>query len=178
MYHEVRECSRSACSDAAHSSRYAAAMTTKSALALIAALALLGGCSAPTAAHVSTAPASSAAVASTAAAPSASASEEPETYTPSKGDWEVTLKVLNKECFGSAGCNVKVRASLSYGGLEEVPQEGTVEVSFRIKGAEDPYESTFEVTEGGSYSPDEVMVSTRSSKAKLTAEVTDVEYSP
>src|SRR6266568_1923647 len=37
----------------------------------------------------------------------------PAYVTPKKGDFQVTLKVLSKECFGSAGCNVTYRAKLS-----------------------------------------------------------------
>jgi hypothetical protein len=61
---------------------------------------------------------------------------------------------------------------------DSLPEDRTVEVSYKITGAEDPIEGTFFITlddqqvEGR----DDELASTRSSSAKLKIKITDVEY--
>lgn len=94
-------------------------------------------------------------------------------YTPTPKDFELAIKVIEKKCFGSAGCNVTFRIELTYTGLTLDPSS-TYEVVYRVDGAEDTYINSLRVT-GASYShDDEERVSVKSSKSVLTAVVTDV----
>ena len=99
---------------------------------------------------------------------SITASPPPDVTT---SDYTPTVKVLRKQCFGSAGCNVEVRVTLA---AEASVQDIGVEVTVEITGDESgPTVQTVQV-EGGQYTPIEVSLSTKSSKVKVTAKVTDV----
>jgi hypothetical protein len=98
---------------------------------------------------------------------------EPAAATLTESDVKLTTKILKKECFGSAGCNVQFRINLTYTGGTEFP-DGHYEVSYRVKGGEDPMQGTIEIQDG-SYDPPEEMVSTSSRSSKIAVEVTDVE---
>lgn len=108
--------------------------------------------------------------------PTEEPTEEPAGYKPKRSDWSIGLKTLKKECFGTAGCNLIVRIKPDYVGSQQLPDTGTIEVTYRIVGGEDPVENTFTV-EGGSASYDkEEEVGTTSSRAKLAVKVLDVAY--
>lgn len=64
-----------------------------------------------------------------------SSDAEPADYKPKKSDVELKLKTKDKQCFGSAGCNVTVepRVTLDTG----IPDNGTLTIYYTIKGAED-----------------------------------------
>lgn len=97
--------------------------------------------------------------------------------SPTKDDFVIKLKVTSKQCFGSAGCNVTTKASVSYvgsGSTDDLPSY--IDITYKIKGAEDPYTATIQM-EDGQYTPDTAILSTRRSSAKLTAVVTAVESS-
>lgn len=122
---------------------------------------------------------------STSAAPSVSVSATPSRtvdpvvlYAPEPDDFEITVKVLKKQCFGSAGCNVTYRIDPSYVGTMSIPDAGTTEVTYEVKGGEDPQISTFTIEDGTATFDSEERLQTSSSKAKLTAKVTDVTYQP
>lgn len=55
---------------------------------------------------------------------------------------------------------------------DELPS--MIDITYKIKGAEDPYTATIEM-EDGKYSADTAVLSTRRSSSKLTAVVTSVE---
>lgn len=101
---------------------------------------------------------------------------EPADYTPKKSDVELKLKTKDKQCFGSAGCNVTVepRVTLDTG----IPDTGTLTIYYTIRGAEDgALEGNIEVDlSDKTYTRDEPTVSTSGSGKKLTIKVTDVEY--
>lgn len=107
-------------------------------------------------------------------APVETPTPEPPAVTPVPADFKVTLKVLEKKCFGSAGCNVSYRPQLAYGGL---PLESgtTWEVTYSVKGAEDPIVGTLTVDGTSVSGPEEESTSTKSAGAKLVATVTSVE---
>ena len=96
-----------------------------------------------------------------------------------KSDVKLRVKVLDKQCFGSAGCNVEVRPiphSLDQTGW---PTSGEVEWSYKITGDESgSIIGTFAMDlEDGTYEDlDEELLSTRSSGTKVTAVITSVEY--
>lgn len=100
----------------------------------------------------------------------------PSYYIPVPSDFTITVKITSKQCFGSAGCNVKFRIVPKYHGDSNLPPTGTLEVTYDIKGAEDPYTNSFTI-EGDTVSyPSEEFVSTKTTKVNLKVVVTDVSY--
>jgi hypothetical protein len=98
-------------------------------------------------------------------------------HKPTASDFKVSIKILSKQCFGSAGCNIEYRPRIS--GVATLPGEGTVEVSYKITGGEGPIQGTFTITLGEDPTvegQDEESTSTSSSSAKLKIKITDVEY--
>ncbi|SCG76588.1 hypothetical protein [Micromonospora coxensis] len=92
---------------------------------------------------------------------------------PTKKDFKLAVKVLRKQCFGSAGCNISYRIDVTYTGSGLDPAK-TYEVTYEVRGGEDPMINTFEVTGDTASVPQEEHGSTRRSGDKLTAVVTDV----
>ncbi|SRR6266498_474879 len=116
----------------------------------------------------------------TKSAPAATKTAPSETTAPSaygkpvKADFKLTPKVLSKQCFGSAGCNVTFRILINYTGPVLEPGK-EYEVLYEVRGGEDgPISNKFTVTGDESSVDEEEMVSTKSSRTKLTAVVTDV----
>ena len=94
--------------------------------------------------------------------------------TPAASDIKLTPKIVDKQCFGSAGCSVSIMVKMAYGG-PVLSEEETFAVTYEVQGGEDgPIIGTFEVT-GKTYVEQEESLSTRSPKAKITVKVTDVE---
>lgn len=90
-----------------------------------------------------------------------------------KGDLRLAVKVTDKDCFGSAGCNVqyKIRAS-----IPSNVTPGTCDVTYEVRGLEDPQIGTLNVTPDGNYTQDSWQTGqTSRSSAKLSAVVTEVE---
>ncbi|MFF0657795.1 hypothetical protein [Micromonospora tulbaghiae] len=106
-------------------------------------------------------------------APASTAPALPLYDTPAKSDFTLKVKILRKQCFGSAGCNVTYRIDVTYTGSGLDPSK-TYEVTYQVKGAEDPIINTFEVTGDSASVQEEEMASTKRSGDKLTAAVTDV----
>lgn len=99
--------------------------------------------------------------------------EEPTYGTPTKDNLTLTVKTLEKKCFGSAGCNLDFRIEVGYDG-EPLDPSVTYEITYEIKGGEDPYINTLTVT-GEEYSTDEIeFIGTASSDTKIKAVVTDI----
>ncbi len=101
----------------------------------------------------------------------------PAYVTPKKGDFEVTLKILSKECFGSAGCNVTYRAKLSQslptGALDP---DVTYDLTYVVHGDESgPQTETMYITGDQYEQPSEGLAQTPSSGTKLTVTVTKLE---
>ncbi|MFI7519886.1 hypothetical protein [Micromonospora globbae] len=124
---------------------------------------------APTASATTTAPTTAA------AAPTTTPPAPLPVYaTPTKNDFKLKVKILRKQCFGSAGCNVTYRIDVTYTGDGDLDPSKTYEVTYQVKGAEDPIINTFEVTGDSASVQQEEMASTQRSGDKLTAVVTDV----
>ena len=88
-------------------------------------------------------------------------------------NFQITVKTLSKQCFGSAGCNVEIRLGL--GGdadTEGVAAELTVKVTGDESG---PLIETISVDEDGNCAVPELTLSTKSSGTKVKAKVTAVE---
>ncbi|WP_173061762.1 hypothetical protein [Phytohabitans houttuyneae] len=102
--------------------------------------------------------------------------QQPAYDEPTKSDFKLSIKVLKKECFGSAGCNIvfriQVAASASFD--KTLDPSKTYEVTYEVLGGEDPLQNTFELTGDQSYVEEEEIISTATSNAKLTAVVLDV----
>jgi hypothetical protein len=124
----------------------------------------------PTATASSTAPAEPAEETTVPSEPA-----EPLYGEPSKSHFTLSVKTLKKECFGSAGCLVTYRILVDYSGGPTLDPSKTYEVIYEVRGGEDgPVTNTLTVTGTESSVDKEESLSTSSSKAKLTAVVTDV----
>jgi hypothetical protein len=93
---------------------------------------------------------------------------------PEPSDFELTVKTLSKQCFGSAGCNVTYRIQAGWDGTYDPAM--TYEVVYEVRGDESgPQTNNFTIT-GDEYEiSQEESASTRSSGVKLTARVISVE---
>lgn len=153
------------------------------ALALVA---LLGGCggSSEEVASPSPSPEDSAAAAAearrlaqNAAAASAEAAAEAEASAaaaalPVAEDFRIGTDVLEKQCFGSAGCNITFRISVQYVGPND---PNSTEVTYEVLGGTDPLINTFTIDANGDALVDsEEFISTPSADAELTAKATRV----
>lgn len=86
-----------------------------------------------------------------------------------------SLKITDKQCFGSAGCNVRYRVSLTVKGTQMPAETDSYEVTYEVRGGEDGAVVGSTVLEGLEYDREEDMVSTKSSKTKLSVVITSVE---
>lgn len=95
---------------------------------------------------------------------------------PKPADFKLTVKILEKQCFGSAGCNVQYRISkVAYTGPALNP-DGSYEISYKVTGLEDPKIGTFTLNGDGSYSVDEMEIGQTANSGKVVkAAVTEVE---
>jgi hypothetical protein len=90
---------------------------------------------------------------------------EPAGFTPKKSDFEIGIKILEKTCFGSTGRSISYRIKPKYVGTQELPDEGTIEVSYRVTGDESgPRQNTFQIVGGQTEFDQEEFAGTRSSK--------------
>jgi hypothetical protein len=99
----------------------------------------------------------------------------PKYVVPTKRSIKITLKILTKECFGDAGCNVSYRPQLEQLTLGDFDPSITYDVTYEVRGVEDgPQIDTLQMT-GSQYESSEGFAQTTSSGAKLTAVITSVE---
>lgn len=159
----------------------------KLAVVVVAAVLALAGCGA--AARKVTAPSSTTSAASSSASCDATcqavrsieatpinASSSDQYMTPVAADFEVDLKILSKQCFGSAGCDIEYRPTLSMllapGSLDPAV---TYDVTYVVKGdTSGPITDTITVTGDQYDEPDSNVVQTASQRTKLVATVTGV----
>ncbi|MGJ5826982.1 hypothetical protein [Streptomyces ossamyceticus] len=106
------------------------------------------------------------------------AAEESEpTYaalTPS--DFTMELRTTERQCFGSAGCNVTVEPVLSYvGEWNGVDPDAVYSITYEIRGDKSgPVIETAELSDETSLSYTPTSISTVSSSKKVSVEITDV----
>lgn len=87
---------------------------------------------------------------------------------------KLDLKVREKQCFGSAGCNVTVQVDPTYVGNQDV-SSGSWEITYEIRGGEDGAIIETMTLEDGTWTfPEEQSLQTTSSNTKLTAVATEV----
>lgn len=107
-------------------------------------------------------------------ADSTSVEPEPEPSL-SEDDYDLTVKTLSKQCFGSAGCSVTVRVTLAASErAQEVPAELTIIVSGDEDGA---VVETITLDGSGQYTPPEIDLDTPRSSTVVKARITGVEVS-
>lgn len=103
----------------------------------------------------------------------------PARSTLSKSDVELTVKITEKNCFGSAGCNVQwdLKAAVEGGKANRLVAAGdTCSVTYRMRGLTDTQTGTLTINDDGTYNSDSWNFGqTKKSSAKVTAEVTEVE---
>lgn len=102
--------------------------------------------------------------------------EPPAPVELSRDDFKVGIKILEKKCFGSAGCNVSFRIVPEYVGVWPLPETGTVEITYEVKGGEGPLINTFTIEDGTAHYDSQERIGTSKSSAKLKAKVTDVAH--
>lgn len=96
---------------------------------------------------------------------------------PAAKAFKITLKTIEKTCYGSAGCNIMYRVNgvTVPAGLDP---ETTYEVTYKITGGEDVTEGTVVISGGkfdGTLGTIEGMASTKNKSVKLIATATSVE---
>lgn len=102
-------------------------------------------------------------------------SQTPTYHVPVKKDFTLKVKVLSKSCFGTAGCNLTFRVTLAYNkAAGPLDPSKTYDVTYVLKGTEDPKSDTIEVTGDQYAQPSDDFTSTKSSATKVTALVTEV----
>lgn len=92
---------------------------------------------------------------------------------PAPTDYTIALAVTRQQCFGSAGCNVTVRPTLSVVGVNGLNK--AVSITYQIDGDESgPIIQTIDVTADGKYNQREVSMSTTGAEVTPTATITAV----
>lgn len=108
----------------------------------------------------------------------ASAAEESErTYAAlTPADFAMDLRTTERQCFGSAGCNITVEPTLSYvGDWNGVDPDAVYSITYEIRGDESgPVIETAELSDETSLSYTPTLISTASSSKKVSVKITDV----
>lgn len=111
-------------------------------------------------------------------APSADDSPPPaarEPYTPVAGDFSLAIRVLSKQCFGTAGCQITYTVVPTYRGPRALDTDHTYRVVYIVTGDESgPITNNFSITGTSAEMPTEENASTASSAVVLVAKVSQV----
>ncbi|MGK9463939.1 hypothetical protein ACSLFT_28495 [Streptomyces sp. G6] len=121
--------------------------------------------------------ASSPASAEDAPAPAVEEETEPEpAYATLTADsFKMTLRTTERQCFGSAGCNVTVEPELEYLGIETVDPDAVYGITYEIRGDESgTVIETAELSNGTSLNYTPTSISVPSTNTKVSVEITDV----
>src|SRR6185436_12085262 len=92
---------------------------------------------------------------------------------PTPDMFTITVKVIEKKCFGSAGCNVTYQIEPTYTGTRPLPTS-PVTVVYEVLGGDDPQTNRFTVTGDRVKFDSEESIQTPKSSSVLTAKVTAV----
>lgn len=99
---------------------------------------------------------------------------EPKYDEPAEDSFELTVKTLEKKCFGSAGCNMTFRIEVAASDPTiSLDPSKTYELTYEIKGSEDPYVNTLTL-EGDEYITDQEEFVGTAGDVELKAIVTGV----
>ena len=88
------------------------------------------------------------------------------------------MKTTDNQCFGAAGCNtiVQVQATVDDTVKDELPEDGTWDVTYRITGhLGGPIVGTFTLHGSGEYDVNEEFVATDNPNTPINVEVLSVE---
>lgn len=90
--------------------------------------------------------------------------------------FDIELRTTERQCFGSAGCNVTVEPKLTHVGLsEDLDPEAVYEITYEIRGDESgPVIETAELSDQTSLTYTPTSISTASSGTKVSVKITDV----
>jgi hypothetical protein len=107
------------------------------------------------------------------------AEPDPEpTYSQVDADsFSIALRTTERQCFGSAGCNVTVEPELTYlGSSGDLDPDAVYEITYEIHGDESgPVIQTAELTNQTSLSYRPSLISTASASTELSVEITDIQ---
>ncbi|GHA95448.1 hypothetical protein GCM10010330_57010 [Streptomyces tendae] len=115
-------------------------------------------------------------------APATTVAEEPEPEPePSYADvgpdsFTIELRTTDRQCFGSAGCNMTVEPKLSYvGASTDIDPEAVYEITYEIRGGDSgAVIETAELSDQTTLNFTPTILSTASSGTKLSVKITDV----
>ncbi|MGJ5806052.1 hypothetical protein ACSCB1_44295 [Streptomyces europaeiscabiei] len=105
------------------------------------------------------------------------AEESERTYAAlTPADFTMELRTTERQCFGSAGCNVTVEPTLSYvGDWNGVDPDAVYSITYEIRGDKSgPVIETAELSDETSLSYTPTLISTVSSSKKVSVKITDV----
>lgn len=108
--------------------------------------------------------------------PAVKPSPTPSYVTLDKSSFEIKLITKERQCFGSAGCNVTVEPDLTLtSDPEDIDPDAMYEITYEVHGDESgTVIETAELTNRTSLSVSQTSISTASSSTKVTAEITAV----
>ncbi|MFJ8934204.1 hypothetical protein ACIRL0_00580 [Streptomyces sp. NPDC102365] len=105
------------------------------------------------------------------------AEESERTYAAlTPADFEMELRTTERQCFGSAGCNITVEPELSYvGEWNGVDPDAVYSITYEIRGDESgPVIETAELSDETSLNYTPSMISAASASTKVSVKITDV----
>jgi len=97
----------------------------------------------------------------------------PPVVLPKPADFTIGINIIEKTCFGSAGCNITYRIDPKYNGTTRLPSK-EITVVYEVRGGDGPQINRFTLTGGQASFPAEEHIQTKSSSSDLTAVVTQV----
>ncbi|GAB2967485.1 hypothetical protein GCM10023080_032650 [Streptomyces pseudoechinosporeus] len=92
------------------------------------------------------------------------------------GSFTIELRTTERQCFGSAGCNVTVEPELTFLGVtEDLDPDAVYEITYEIRGDESgPVIETAELTDRTSLNYTKSLINTASASKKVSVKITDV----
>ena len=137
---------------------------------------LIAGCTAPGTVHTAEEPSPSPS-ATSAATPTPTPTPTPTLAIPTAVQlFQITVDVMEKKCFGSAGCNVTYRIEPSYSGIIPLPESGEYEITYEVASDEETVTNTFTMTGTKASLPSRERIQTKKSDSGLEGTVTKVRY--
>lgn len=147
----------------------------KPTLALAGVALLLAGCSAPATTPGASTPTTPVTTASSTPTPTATPTPTPIIPT-AVNLFTITVDVMEKKCFGSAGCNITYRIQPSYEGAFPLPDSGQYEITYEVASDEETVTNTFTMTGTQANLASKERIQTKKSTSKLEGTVTKVRY--
>ena len=98
---------------------------------------------------------------------------KPAYYEPTAADYTLQVATTEKQCFGSAGCNITFRIDVAYAGAGTVDPSATYELTYEVTGGENAYINTLTI-QGSQVSQDGYQSVSTESDVELTATATSI----